>query len=106
MGAHAQDDLEAAITMTQRLEVYRGGDRAKVGRHGKRSKKYRYQNQKNGVTAQVEGSSHLGELSRQKIEAKGGQGGSVSGGKRTRRGGRRRVECHNCGGDHFLRDYK
>ena len=30
VGAHMQGDLEAAIAMAQRLEVYRGGDGAKT----------------------------------------------------------------------------
>ena len=31
VGAHVYGDLEAAMAMAQRLEVYRGGDRAKAG---------------------------------------------------------------------------
>ena len=53
VGAHIQGDLDAAITMAQCLEVYYGGDGAKVG--GKGSKKFNSQN-KSGM-AQVEGSS-------------------------------------------------
>ena len=53
MGAHVQGDLEAVIAMAQHLEVYRGGDGAKVG--GKGPKKYK--NQKKGMSMQVEGSS-------------------------------------------------
>ena len=34
VGAHVQGDLEAAIAMAQRLEVYRGGDGAKTGSKG------------------------------------------------------------------------
>ena len=31
VGGHVQGDLEAAMAMAQRLEVYRGGDGAKAG---------------------------------------------------------------------------
>ena len=41
-----------------------------------------------------------------KSQPKKGKGGSDAGGKKTKRGGRKRVQCHNCGGDHFLRDCK
>ena len=34
VGAHMQGDLEAAITMAQRLEVYHGGDGAKTANKG------------------------------------------------------------------------
>ena len=34
VGAHVQGDLEAAIAMAQRLEVYRGGDGAKTASKG------------------------------------------------------------------------
>ena len=53
-----QGDLEAAITMAQRLEVHRGGDGAKAS--GKGSKNFK--NQKKGVTTQVEGSSYGGTI--------------------------------------------
>ena len=49
VGAHVQGDLEAAIAMTQRLEVYCGGDRAKAGAKGTQE----IQNQKKGMSAQV-----------------------------------------------------
>ena len=53
-----QGDLEAAIAMAQRLEVYRGGDGAKTP--GKGPKKFK--NQKKGNVAQVEGSSYGGTV--------------------------------------------
>ena len=49
VGAHVQGDLEAAISMAQRLEVYHGGDGAKAS--GKGPKKFKNQNKKKGVTA-------------------------------------------------------
>ena len=52
MGAHVQGDLEAALAMAQRLEVYRGGDRAKAGEKGPK----KFKKQKKGMSAQVEGS--------------------------------------------------
>ena len=55
VGAHVQGDLEAAITMAQRLEVYRGGDGAKAS--GKRPGKFKKQNQKKCAMAQLKGSS-------------------------------------------------
>ena len=48
VGPHVQGDLEAAIAMAQRLEVYCGGDRAMAS--GKGPKKFKNQNQKKGVT--------------------------------------------------------
>ena len=51
VGAHIQGDLDAAITMAQRLEVYHGGDGAKA--RGKRSKKFK--SQKTSGVARVEG---------------------------------------------------
>ena len=41
-----------------------------------------------------------------KSQQKKGKGGSGNGGKKTKRGDRKRVQCHNCGGDHFLWDCK
>ena len=106
IGAHVQGDLEAAIAMAQRLEVHRGGDGAKEG--GKGPKKFK--NQKKGMSAQVKGSSSRGAIQVvqvvKKPQQKKGKGGSGSGGKKTKRGGRKKVQCHNCGGDHFLRDCK
>ena len=106
VGAHVQGDLEAAIAMAQRLEVYRGGDGAKTTNKG--SKKFK--SQKKGNVTQVEGGSSGGTVQVvqvvKKPQQKKGKGGSGSGGKKTKRGGRRRVQCHNCGGDHFLRDCK
>ena len=106
VGAHVQGDLEAAIVMAQRLEVYRGGDGAKTNGQGPKEK----QNQKKGVMAQVEESSSGGTVQVVQVvkrpQQKKGKGGSGNGGKKTKRGGRKRVQCHNCGGDHFLRDCK
>ena len=53
VGAHVQGDLEAAIAMAQRLEVYRGGDGAKMTSKGPK----KFKNRKKGNVAQVEGSS-------------------------------------------------
>ena len=41
VGAHVQGDLEAAIAMAQRLEVYRGGDGAKTSGKGPKGLKIR-----------------------------------------------------------------
>ena len=41
-----------------------------------------------------------------KKQPKKGKGDAGLGGKKTKRGGRRKVQCHNCDGDHFLRDCK
>ena len=101
-----QGDLEAAIAMAQRLEVNRGGDRANAS--GKGPKKFK--NQKKGMSAQVEGSSSRGNVQVvqvvKKPQQKKGKGGLGSGGKKAKRGGRKKVQCHNCGGDLFLRDCK
>ena len=94
--------------MAQRLEVYHGGDGAKTS--GKGPGKFKKQNQKKGVMAQVEGSSSGGTVQVVQVvkrpQQKKGKGGPGGGGKKTKRGGRKRVQCHNCGGDHFLRDCK
>ena len=99
-----QGDLEAAIAMTQHLEVYHGGDGAKAS--GKGPKKFK--NQKKGMSAQIERSSSGGTVQVvqvvKKPQQKKGKGALDSGGKKTKRGGRKRVQCHNCGGDHFLWD--
>ena len=58
MGAHVQGDLEAAIAMAQRLEVYRGGDGVKAGEKGPK----KFKKQKKGMLAQVEGSSSGGTV--------------------------------------------
>ena len=105
-GPMCRDIWRAAIAMAQRLEVYRGGDGAKAG--GKGPKKYK--NQKKGMSAQVKGSSSRGTVQVvqvvRKPQQKKGKGGSGSVGKKTKRGGRKKVQYHNCGGGHFLRDCK
>ena len=58
VGAHVQGDLEAAIAMAQRLEVYRGGDGPKTTTKGPK----KFKNQKKGNVAQVEGSSFGGTV--------------------------------------------
>ena len=90
IGAHMQGDLEAAIAMAQRLEVYRGGDGAKTTTKGPK----KFKNQKKGNMAQVEGSSSRGTV--QVVQAvtkqqKKGKGGSGSGRKKVKRGGRKKV---------------
>ena len=56
VGAHVQGDLEAPIAMAQRLEVYRGGERAKTASKGPK----KFKTQKKGNVAQVKGSSSEG----------------------------------------------
>ena len=76
-------------------------------RQGKGPK--RLKNMKKGNVAQVKGSSSGGTIQAVQIvkkQPKKGKGGAGSGGKKTKRGGRRKVQCHNCGGNHFLRDCK
>ena len=41
-----------------------------------------------------------------KQQLKKEKGGLGVGGKKTKRGGWKWVQCHNCGGDHFLHDCK
>ena len=53
-----QGDLDASIAMAKRLEVYRGGDRAKTTSKGPK----KFKNQKKGNVAQVEGSSSGGAV--------------------------------------------
>ena len=53
-----QGDLEAAIAMAQRLEVYHGGDGAKAASKGPK----KFKNQKKGNVVQVEGSSYEGTV--------------------------------------------
>ena len=55
-----------------------------------------------------------GEFSRETVEVvyviekqpKKGKGHQTQGLTKTKRGGRKWAQCHNCGGDDFLRDYK
>ena len=81
-----QGDLEAAIAMAQRLEVYCGRDGAKMT--GKGPKKFK--NQKKGNVAQVEGSSSGGTVqvvqAVKKQQPKKGKGGLGSGVERRPRG--------------------
>ena len=50
VGAHVQGDLEAAMAMAQRLEVYRGGDGAKASGEKKGSGgKFKRQNKKGTI---------------------------------------------------------
>ena len=58
VGTHVQGDLEAAISMAQRLEVYCSGDGAKTT--GKGPKKFK--NQKKGNVTQVEERSSGGTV--------------------------------------------
>ena len=106
VGAHVQGDLEATISMAQRLEVYRGGDGAKTASEGPKN----FKKDKKGNVVQVEGSSSRGTVqvvqAVKKQQPKKGKGNSGSCGKKAKRGGRKKVQCHNCGGDHFLRDCK
>ena len=77
-------------------------------RRGPRNLKIKIRNK--GGMAQVEGNSPRETIQVvqvvKKPQQKKGNGGSGNGGKKTKRGGRKRVQCHNCGGDHFLRDCK
>ena len=41
-----------------------------------------------------------------KQQPKKGKGGSGLGGEKPKRGGQKKVQCHKCGGDHFLQDCK
>ena len=91
--------------MAHRLEVYRGGDGAKTTTKGPK----KFKTQKKGNVAQVEGSSSGGTVQvvrAVKKQQKKGKGGLGSGRKKVKRGGRKKSQCHNCGGDHFLRDCK
>ena len=55
MGAHVEGDLDAAMAMAQRLEVYCGGDGAKAGGKKKGSGgKFKKQNKK-GTATMVQG---------------------------------------------------
>ena len=102
VGAHVQGDLEAAIAMAQRLEVYRGGEGSKSGNGGKGSRKQKMQ--KKGQIAQVEGSSGGTVLVVQQQTKEKGKGGQGKGKKKSKRGGKKKIQCHCCGGPHFMRD--
>ena len=60
VGAHVQGDLEAAIAMAQRLEVYHGGDSAKES--GKEPKGFKNQKEKKVNVVQAEGISSRGTI--------------------------------------------
>ena len=70
----------------------------------------KFKNQEKGNVVQVEGSSSGGTVqvvqAVKKPQPKKGKGSSGSGGKKAKKGGRRKVQCHNCGGNHFSRDCK
>ena len=50
VGAHVRENLEEAITMAQRIEIYRGGDSKTKGQAVKN-----FQNKKKGFVNQVQG---------------------------------------------------
>ena len=63
VGAHVQGDMQVAITMAQRLEVYRGGDGPKVS--GKLPGKFNLKNKiRKRVAWHKSKGVRLGELSR------------------------------------------
>ena len=55
IGVRVQGDLDAAIAMAQRLDVYCGGDGAKANGSGKDSKKYRNQIRKRVICRKSRG---------------------------------------------------
>ena len=57
----------------------------------------------------VEGSSFVGTIEVVQVvkkQPRNGKGASALGGKKTKRGRWKRLQCQNCGGDYFLCDCK
>ena len=106
VGAHVQGDLEAAMAMAQRLEVYRGGDGAKAsGEQKKGSGKFlKKQNKKGAVLIVRETETEEVAQVTQKEAKKQGKGKGRQGQQKKKKQGK--VKCFNCGGEHFLRDCK
>ena len=75
----------------------------------KDKKGIKIRNKKIGNVAQAEKSSSRATVQVVKVRRNNSQrraSGSGASGKKTKRGGRKQVQCHNCGGDHFLCDCK
>ena len=101
VGAHVKGNLEEAITMAQRIEIYRGGDSRNKGQSSKKFQK-KNKNSVNQVQGQPSGETPQVNAVQPQQKKKPGQKGKGN----TRRGGRRNIKCHCCGGNHLMRDCK
>ena len=101
VGAHVKGNLEEAITMAQRIEIYRGGDSKNKGQSSKKFQK-KNKNSVNQVQGQPSGETPQVNAVQPQQKKKSGQKGKGN----TRRGGRRNIKCHCCGGNHLMRDCK
>ena len=107
VGAHVQGDLEAAMAMAQRLEVYRGaGDGAKAGGEKKGSGKFQKRNKKGAALAvqEKEAEEIVQVIHNQPKKGKGKGKGRPQ--QQQQKKKQFRGKCFNCGGDHLLRDCK
>ena len=106
IGTHVKGDLEAAIAMASRMEVFRPASKPKARSQDKKGDKS-HKNNKNrqGGNAQVEGSTTTGNVNavQRQGQKKNQQG---QGHKKKDRRPKRKLQCHNCGGEHLLRDCK
>ena len=107
VGAHVQGDLEAAMAMAQRLEVYRGaGDGAKAGGEKKGPGKFQKRNKKGAalIVQEKEAEEIVQVIHNQLKKGKGKGKGRPQ--QQQQKKKQFRGKCFNCGGDHLLRDCK
>ena len=106
VGAHIQGDLEGAMAMALRMEIYHGGEGSKAESREKTGHKIDNKNKK-GRVAQVDGNQGEGSVNalqgNQSNKKKGKKGKDKKKGKDWKP---RKLQCHNCGGEHLLRDCK
>ena len=103
VGTHVRGDLEAAMAMAQRMEVFRPVNKPKAGPSDKKGDKSQKSNKnRQGGNAQVDGSASAGNVN----AVQGGQQNKKQGQKKKDQKQKRKLQCHNCGGEHLLHDYK
>ena len=107
VGAHVQGDLSAAITMAERLDLFRASAREGAGTSGSSGAQYKGpkggSGKKKGTVHSVEEKKEsTPEVAFVKEKGKQKQGKGNAGKKK----GKGSVRCYNCGGNHFLRNCK
>ena len=107
VGAHVQGDLSAAITMAERLDLFRASAREGAGTSGGSGAQYKGPKggsgkKKGGIHSVEEKKESTPEVAFVKEKGKQKQGKGNAGKKK----GKGSVRCYNCGGNHFLRNCK
>ena len=106
VGAHIQGDLSAAITMAERLDLFRASAREGGGSSGGAQQK----GQRGGSAGKKKGLVHSVEEKKEGtsevafVKEKGKQ--KQRKGSAGKKKGKSSVRCYNCGGNHFLRNCK